>query len=236
MDEEYHIRALLDSLKKQQQSVTKMARAGKITYMEAGKRAAKMGETTGKLVLEHLAKLYPEGSVGRDEALRVIQPALKSAHDYAARLAGVAQSEVNREAGVGLKPLLPEFDKKRVALLAEELAQVEDLAMSDGGFVQGVKQFMLQSIDDAIRMNAEAHERAGMQVRITRMYDGIGVHNRKEPCEWCLDRVMSQVTLEEAYDRGAFERHPGCGCPVIYTSARGETTVRGRGGQWTAWR
>ena len=92
----------------------------------------------------------------------------------------------------------------------------------------------LQSSDKSMKENASAAENTGLEVRVTRTYDGIGVHNRKDTCQWCLDRCGTNMTLEQAYAKGAFQRHPGCGCIIEYTSAKGIKAVQT--GKYSGWR
>ena len=70
--------------------------------------------------------------------------------------------------------------------------------------------------DDSLKKNASAAQNVGLEVRVTRIYDGIGVHDRKDECQWCLSRCGKDMPLSEAYAKGTFERHPGCGCEVLY--------------------
>lgn len=80
-------------------------------------------------------------------------------------------------------------------------------------------------LDDSLRENASNAGGAGLEVRVTRTYDGKGLSGGRE-CHWCLDRCGENMTLNEAYNKGAFQRHPGCGCIIEYTSRRGEKTYQ----------
>ncbi len=83
-----------------------------------------------------------------------------------------------------------------------------------------------KSADDSLKYNAENASGAGLEVRVTREYDGVGVNHGKERCQWCLDRCGENMTLEEAYRIGAFQRHPGCGCIIEYISKKGVKTYQ----------
>lgn len=82
-----------------------------------------------------------------------------------------------------------------------------------------------KAIDDSLMHNAENVNRAGIEVRVTRVYDGVGLSNHRI-CEWCVSRCGVDMTLEEAKHKGAFQRHEGCGCEIEYTSKRGERTYQ----------
>lgn len=92
----------------------------------------------------------------------------------------------------------------------------------------------LRPSDESIKENASAAERAGLEVRVTRIYDGVGLSGGRE-CQWCISRCGKDMTLDEAYEKGAFQRHPGCGCEIEYTSAKGITTVQARAGGRESW-
>lgn len=79
--------------------------------------------------------------------------------------------------------------------------------------------------DDSIKENAEFQSNSGLEVRVTRTYDEVGLSNGRE-CLFCKERECRNYTLSQAYDIGAFQRHDGCGCIIEYTSAKGEKTVQ----------
>ncbi len=83
--------------------------------------------------------------------------------------------------------------------------------------------------DDALKENADFAEKAGLEVRVTRVYDGVGLSNKRQ-CQWCLERCGRNMTLTEAYEKGAFQRHPGCGCEVEITTKKSETSYQSRRG------
>ena len=92
----------------------------------------------------------------------------------------------------------------------------------------------LRTSDQSMKENASAAEEAGLAVRVTRMYDGVGLSGGRE-CQWCLDRCGENMTLQEAYDKRAFERHPGCGCEISYTNIKGETRIQSWAGGRESW-
>lgn len=95
-----------------------------------------------------------------------------------------------------------------------------------GKIIAAVTTISQKVLDDSIRLNAQNASGAGLEVRVTRVYDDIGVHDRKDPCRWCMDRAGNNMTYQEAYEKGSFERHDGCGCIIEYVSARGVKTYQ----------
>lgn len=89
-------------------------------------------------------------------------------------------------------------------------------------------------VDDSLKGNAEFADRAGLEIRVTRVYDGVGLSNGRQ-CQWCLERCGNDMTLAEAYEKGAFQRHPGCGCEISYTSKKGVTRTQSWSGGRESW-
>lgn len=86
--------------------------------------------------------------------------------------------------------------------------------------------------DDNLKKNASAAENVGLEVRVTREYDGVGLSGGRQ-CQWCLDRCGENMTLQEAYAKGAFQRHDGCNCIIEYTSNKGVKTIQT--GKYSGW-
>ncbi len=85
---------------------------------------------------------------------------------------------------------------------------------------QVISNWLLKTVDDAIRKNVEISESVGMETVVIREYDGVGVHDGKTPCQWCLDRAGSW-SYEDAQANGVWERHEGCGCTITYVTKKG---------------
>ena len=92
--------------------------------------------------------------------------------------------------------------------------------------------WFVKAVDDAIRENVEISESVGMETVVIREYDGVGVHDGKTPCQWCLDRAGSW-SYEDAQANGVWERHEGCGCTITYKTKKGDIQrLRGLSGVW----
>lgn len=87
--------------------------------------------------------------------------------------------------------------------------------------------------DDYLKENAEFHEKSGLSIKVKREYDGVGLHNGKDDCQFCRQRCGEWDNYRDAYDAEAFVRHPGCGCEIEYVTAKGEKVRQTRlGGDW----
>ena len=89
---------------------------------------------------------------------------------------------------------------------------------------QVIIQMTLQAVDRMLSANAEAADNVGLETRISRTYDGKGLSGGRV-CEWCLERECDELPYEEAKAQGAFERHPGCGCVIVYDHGDGVVDI-----------
>lgn len=121
---------------------------------------------------------------------------------------------MNAEAGVGLKAKKPKRDRieSLISAMCNDDVDEEDVARMLG---EPLITVHASAVDDFIRVNAEIADQAGLEPVIVREYDGVGVHDGKDACEWCLARA-GRWSYGEAYDHGVFERHSGCGCITTY--------------------
>ena len=100
--------------------------------------------------------------------------------------------------------------------------------------IRAVTDVLMQMQADSLQYNAENASRAGLEARVTRTYDGVGLSNDRQ-CEWCLDRCGNDVPYSDALAMGMFQRHPGCGCEISYTSKKGITSTQSRAGGRESW-
>ena len=203
--------------------------AGTATYQEAGQFASMSGDHIGGILVRNLDEVYPNG-ITVAEAMDLIPPPLRKNEEYVANVTVRIQKTMNEKAGVGLKALPGEMDAGKVTDLAENIAS----GISPEQVLKECENISRKIVDDAAQKNAAMQARVGMRILVTREYDDVGVHNGKDRCQWCLDRCGTDMSYDEAYAKGAFERHPGCGCIITYTNKKGRVTRQTvAGGYWT---
>lgn len=197
----------------------RLMKSGKATTGDALHLAGLTGDKLAdSLVDNFLAEMVPDDILTTQDALAVVPQALRRNDKYVKEYLAQVQKQLNQRARIGLNPLSPNFDSSRAAEIARSLTKkaIKDVAES---FKIDVKTFSQHTVDRSVRANAQAQAYAGLDVRVTRIYDGVGLSNDRV-CQWCLDRQGSDMTYQEAYDKGAFQRHPGCGCELLYTVGR----------------
>lgn len=208
-----------------------LLRKGKATQTIGLQFAADSG---GALANTVVANVVPELAVGEaivlEDALAIIPAALLANYDDVVAYLYDLQTELDKKAGIGLKPVTAKFDDERARGLVEEMTKgpLEDLADS---FRSQVENFSMHSVDESMQLTAESRANAGLEVLVSRKYDDKGLSGGRE-CEWCLERECNEIPYQEAYDMGVFERHPGCGCLITYTNSKGESTYQAKKGEW----
>lgn len=162
-----------------------------------------------------------------DEATRkqVISAVLKENYKNVIANTEAVQRSVNESAGVGLNPILANYDAGVADEISDSISRYESTDEALSAVANDVVVQSQKYADISMRKNAEFQSNSGMEVLVTREYDDVGVHTTDkgggEVCQWCLSRCGTDVPYDEAYQRGMFERHPGCGCVITYKSKKG---------------
>lgn len=173
-----------------------------------GKHASDACKTV--LVPENL----PDGKLYYNIGERTVKRLIQENEAEIISRASKQNAAMNKAAGVGLKAKKPKRDRAEslVSAMCNDDADAEVVARLLGEPMVTVHATV---VDDFIQANAEVAYQAGLEPMIIREYDGVGIHDGKDACQWCLSRA-GRWTYGEAYDNGVFERHTGCGCTTTY--------------------
>lgn len=135
-----------------------------------------------------------------------------------------AQKSANESSGFGLNPSTTAYIST-AAVFASKLSGYEDVKEGLNALKYDIVLQSQRYADDSERRSADFASNSGVEVLVSREYDDVGVHTTDkgggEDCQWCKARCGTNVPLKEAYARGMFERHPGCGCIITYKTKRG---------------
>lgn len=216
------IRSIFDSSVEADRTIQRFenrVRDGTATQRELNIYAQRLGSYASDacravLVPENL----PNETLYYNIAENTIAPILLETRADILSKASATHKTMAASAGVGLKPKAPAVKKHeaRVAALINDLT-------ADGITAEGIDALLgdplatvsAKVIDDFVQTNAEVAQKAGFHPKIIREYDGVGLHDGKDACDWCLQRA-GEWDYGEAYDNGVFERHSGCGCRTTY--------------------
>lgn len=229
MAEEYDVAVTRDA---KIAKLQKAAKEGIAKYRAAEEIASRTGMHTADVLLTNLADLYPDGKIPEEDAKALITPMLRHNYEYVSEYAKEAQETMNKDIGVSLNAVVPEFDRNRADGIAVNLAKAEDFTQRQDSFRLNVENHSRNIVDESQKQNMRLHDRVGLEAEVDREYDGVGLHDGQDTCEWCESRA-GVWGYRDAIANGVFERHPGCGCVISYTSRKGVTTIQARaGGNW----
>ena len=205
-------------------NVEEILRKRTANFRDADLYATKVGAMLSEAMKEVMVlDELPNKTLYYNIAKSTIGSMLEDAYRMTTTVASVVQEKINGRAGIGMKPAKVEMSVRQLNEIVSRASNSKTQEQLNSALTEPVKTFPRKAVDNTIRTNAKVHSEAGLAVRVVRKYDGVGVHDRKDPCEWCLARAGAW-TYPDAMAAGVFERHDGCGCIIDYTSKKGERT------------
>lgn len=224
-------KAYADAMAKDRQiaAIEVAAREGTATLKDAGIYASKSGLRTGQALADWMQDLVEESEIDLTD---IVKTALRRGYTDTAAIIDAAVSAQNASAGTSLKAIVADFDDARAAGIAQVILDSDDPAGLAEQLRTISENYILSGLDESIRKNAEFQDASGLETVVIRTYDGQGLHDKHDPCEWCLERVGTW-SYADAIANGVFERHPGCECLIEYESKKTGTHTRSSGGGWT---
>lgn len=203
----------------------KSIESGKANYEAAQKYSERSGQLAKKAILQ-----VSNGDLTITQ--EILNPILEANYQDVLNVASQAQNVIYETANVNLKPATVSYNNTYAKDISAKLENYDDV---DDGFNAIENTFISASqnyVDEIGRRSAKFMDESGINVLVSREYDDVGVHTTDkgggDVCHWCLERCGTDVPYDEAYDMGMFERHPGCGCIITYTTKRG-VVIQGKG-------
>lgn len=178
------------------------------------KYAQKLGVTSSEVLKKHLKLAdLPNETMYWNIAEKTIAPVLTNVH---ARVngAGAVQlrsadkaNELNLKIARGFNPV------NRIREVLDFVTNSKTQEELDNALTDPVITTARKFYDDFLRSNSDIRSGLGFNTVVVREYDGVGLHDGRTPCEWCMSRAGT-YDYDEARALGVFERHPGCGCSI----------------------
>lgn len=196
-------------------AVLKKIESGRGTYLDANRYAIRCGQLLSQTFGVRIeASMLPDGTLYYNIADRTVRPMLEQNYKLISEACEKVQETMNKSAGLGLRPLVPEMNDNRIQGLIdlvstrpyEEVKQFLD---------DPVINFSQSVVDDSIEKNADFQYKAGMSPKIVRTADG-------NACAWCVELAG---TYDYPCDRDVYQRHERCRCSVDYVIDRGRQDV-----------
>lgn len=181
------------------------------------------GVRSGQLSVNALQKGIADGIADQNDLINMLDGVFRENYQAVANASQTALKAANQAAGLGLNGSESDYVNTAVQF-ADKLSGYDDISEGLNSLTNDIVLQSQRYADDSERRSAEFASDSGLEVLVTREYDDVGVHTTDkgggEVCQWCLDRCGIDVPYQEAYDRGMFERHPGCGCIITYKTKK----------------
>lgn len=203
----------------------KSIESGKTSY----EAAQKYSERSGQLAKKAISQVSNGDLTITQE---ILNPILEANYQDVMNITSQAQNVIYEAANVNLKPATVSYDNTYAEDISAKLENYDDvddaLNAIENTFISASQNY----VDEIGRRSAKFMDESGINILVSREYDDVGVHTTDkgggDVCHWCLERCGTDVPYDEAYEMGMFERHPGCGCIITYTTKRG-VVIQGKG-------
>lgn len=186
------------------------------SYEDAQEYAQRLGELLSEAMRAETGTLsYMSEEVARE----ILYPLLGENHDLACEAAVAIQSNMYREIGVGMNPVIPELDTGRIEGLVDKISGYTEFSEARWLIDEPIVNFSQSVVDQAIRDNNRKAASAGLLCQIVRKAEPAGIKSRKigrksysyqVPCEWCLKLDGTWFYGDEPED--VYRRHAFCRC------------------------
>lgn len=196
---------------------------GVATYKDANTYAIETAKALGKALRSNLGTDALSAAEYKEIVGEVIPDSLRSIHNTISEYTKAVQQGINENAKIGLKAVVPDINAENVAAITRKAASVSAYSEVAGTIDQETMNFAQTVGTKMMKENAKFQEDVGLYVYIERIYDDVGLRadtKYAEPCDWCLERE-GYWSYGDAYANGAFERHPGCSCTIIFHTGKG---------------
>lgn len=195
------------------QELLDAVKAGTATYRQAQQYAIEVSRLIGAAYQKHVnSDTLPDGRMYYNIASRLIPASLDENYNLVAEYAKQVQQQLNKQAGLGMKPLVPQQNEDRVDGLVQLAASEEDYERVSGKLLGAFETYSQSIVDETIQTNVDFHGRAGLRPKVIRQATG-------RCCDWC--RALAGV-YDYPVDREVYRRHENCRCTVLYDPADGK--------------
>lgn len=186
----------------------------KATYATANDFAIELGDILAEALGSTVTgDKLPDGKMYYNIGQRLLNDVLGRNFELVSDFTGQVQTNLNKEANIGLKVQVPEFNQDRVDGLVNRLSSEDDFEKVSWLLKEPIVNFTQSIVDDAIRANAEFHAKTGMTPTISRQSTG-------KCCKWCNSLVGKYIYGEEP--KGFYRRHQNCRCIIEYHPKNGK--------------
>ena len=192
----------------------KRVRGRTASYTEANDFAIEVGKLLASAFQNNLSsEILPDGKMYYNIAQRVIEPMMKNNYALITDVTDQVQQTLNKAAGIGIKPVTPELNQDRIDGILDKTASAEVYDEVAWALGEPMVNFSQSIVDDAIKVNAEFHAKAGLKPKIIRKASG-------NCCDWCRN-LAGTYSYPNNVPEDVYRRHQRCRCTVDYIPGDG---------------
>lgn len=205
-------------------TVYEAIRAGTATYHEAHQFAVDVGNCLAKSFKANLSSsVLPDGRMYYNIGKAILDDTFHNNFDLVTDVTSSVQSLLNKSAGIGLKPQLPEWDEDLLMGFVNRLASEANFDDISWILDDPVVNYTQGIVDRAIKANAEYQHKSGIDATITRT-------GGWRCCDWCAAQTGS--FLYPAVPQDVYRRHENCRCEVLYYPGNGNKSQNVHSKAW----
>ena len=204
----------LSKSNKHLQSIIKKLESGNATFADVDAFTQATGAVLKKAFEKSIVE-SPKSFVEEEMLTEILGDIFGDNYELINSVAENIQKQLDKAAGIGIKPQRADFPSERIENFAKITAQkdlTDKAALSE--FTASVENINGSIFTDYIRANAEFRDKAGLQVYVIRTDHG-------GCCEWCAKLAGKYVYPDVPKD--VWRRHKRCSCEITYVNERAGT-------------
>lgn len=207
------LNAIQERMKRSRQTDQGLIKAAEVVlsgasdYTGLTNYAIALGEClSNALKAEISAEKLPNGQMTSDLAQTILEPVLREQYAQIAFAAELVQDHLNQAARLGLHAVKPTLNQDRVAGLIKKISSYADFQDALWILEEPIINFSQNVVDDAVRVNVEAHAAAGLHPTVSRITESL-------KCPWCAGQagVYAYPVPDSVY-----RRHERCRCQILF--------------------
>ena len=195
------------------------------TYIDAQEYSSLLSD----LLVQSVSEIYPTNS---SDVLKTLKDSYfcKNYFSHIDNYVYSMQKAMNQANNIRLNAVKPSL---KTQLVNDDTVYTDNYDLDIKRYKDLVELSGNKRVDTIQQANAKFQDKAGYGITVSRKYDGRGLSDGRT-CEWCLERVGSNVPYKQAVSRGMFQRHEGCHCIIEYNN-NGEKTRQYSMGSRYSW-
>lgn len=192
----------------------------------------RVGELLAESIQENTQSL---AYMSREVAEEVLPPLLTVDHNMVTEVTDIIQQNMNVADGVMLGVQTPALDTNRISGFVEKVASYENF--DDARWVLGepIVNYSQAIVDQAVRDNARASAKAGVQAYITRTTERSRTPKGNRTCKWCdrLAGTYEYLGNGSNIPHEVYQKHEACRCRLTYKRGNFRQNVWDHRETWT---